>query len=66
MASSDQMTRDELLKARDRVQEQLRILQSRTVGFPSAGFVYKNRDDLVSELTQILDEIQFELGKLDA
>ena len=66
MADADQMSRVELLEARKRVSNQLRILRTPTVGFPAAGHLTTNRDDLVTELNEILDEINYELGQRNA
>ncbi len=66
MTNPDQMTREELLTARARVQDQLRILQSPVTRLPFVGRTTTNSDDLVGELTQILDQIEFELGKTHA
>jgi hypothetical protein len=66
MADTDQMTRAELLEARKRVKNQLRILLTPTVGFPAPGHMTTNRDELRDELNQILGEINAELAEMDA
>ena len=67
MAAPDQMNREELLKAKERVEQQLERLNYRTVGFPSvsASVHAQPRADLADELTQILNEINAELAEME-
>jgi hypothetical protein len=60
MADHSQMSREELLKAKERVEQQLERLSYRPPGsFPYYG--QNPKPDLTSDLTQILDEINYEL-----
>ena len=63
MADHSQMSREELLKAKERVEQQLDRLSYRPPGsFPYYG-PPTTKPDLVSDLTQILGEINYELGQ---
>ena len=68
MSDPKQMSREELLKAKERVEQQLERLSYRTVGFPtvSASVHAQPRADLADELTQILNEINTELAEMEA
>ena len=64
MADPKRLDREELLKARARVQRQLEIFAV-PVGAPAAGFMNKNRRDLVAKLKSILEGIEEELKESD-
>jgi hypothetical protein len=67
MADPDQMSRDELLAAKERVEQQLERLRYRPAFlFPSVWMGSRtrkrgHRSDLIAELNQILDQINYEL-----
>jgi hypothetical protein len=66
MADPDQMSREELLKAKERVELHLERLRYRPFGRPTVTMrPNKSKNDLVKALSQILDEINAELAETE-
>ena len=65
MADPDQMSGEELFKAKERVEQQLERLSYRPPG-SFRSYAPTGKPGLKSELNQILDEINAELAELDS
>lgn len=63
MAAPDQMTREELFKAKERVELQLERLKYHQIGRWGGDVDNPTKDGLESELLQILEEINAELAE---
>jgi len=65
MAAPDQMSREELLKAKKRVERQLERLRYNQISRYGGVLDNPSKDEVQSELVQILDEINAELAETD-